>query len=581
MKLKKKEYFVLYFKYLKTQKLRAILLALTLLVGIGLQLINPKITGYFIDEAKVGAPLKKLIVVAFMFIGVAIIRQLFIIVSTYLGENVAWKATNDIRIDLIEHCMNLDMSFHKNRRSGELIERVDGDVSALFNLFSNVFLNIINNFLLLIGILIVLLTVDWRVSLALALFAIFGISFLWYVKTKTLNHWTKVSEMNAEFYGTLGENVSSTEDISTSGAKKYIMTKFYKLIRRMYPVFKKARLTWASMWSATLIIFAVGNAMVFILSGYLWKQEIITVGTIYMIYRYTELLRRPIEEIRVNLQELQVSGASIVRIKELFDIKSEIKYGTKTLVSSKPIGVEFKNVFFEYEKNVQVLKDISLNLKPDKVLGILGHTGSGKTTLARLLVKLYNVNDGEILLNGTNISEFRADDLRKNVAYVTQNVQLFSATLRENISMFNRDIKDEIILQVIEDLELEQWYSKFTKGLDTMIEGDGKSLSAGEAQLIAFIRVFLKDPKLIVLDEATSRIDPITEQLIERALNKLLENRTCIIIAHRLLTLERADDILILENGIVIESGIRKELLDDKQSRYHELLKQGIEEVLV
>lgn len=581
MKLRLKEYTNLLSKYLKTQKISVILLALVLAAGIGLQLINPQITRYFIDEATKGTALRNLTIAALMYIGVAVVQQLFNLITTYLGENIAWKATNDLRIDLIEHCINLDMSFHKKHKSGELIERVDGDVSELFGLFSGVILNIMNNFLLLIGILLVLLKEDWRISLGLTIFAVFAIYLLWYVKSKTESHWVKASEMNAEFYGFLGEQISSTEDIASSGARKHVMEKFYKLTRKIFPVINRANLTWASMWSATLIIFAVGNVIAFGLSAYLWRKGIISVGTVYLIFNYTELLRRPIENIRVNLQELQVSGASIVRVKELFDIESKIKYGTRSSCLSKPLSLEFKNVQFQYEEGVQVLQNISLNVKPGRILGILGHTGSGKTTLARLLVRLYDVVSGEILLNEEKITNISTAELTNNIAYVTQNVQVFSGTVRDNITMFNNDVKDREILNIIDDLGLEEWYGSLSQGLDTMIEAGGGSLSAGEAQLLAFVRVFLKDPGLIILDEATSRIDPITEQLIEGALNKLLKSRTCIIIAHRLGTLQRADDILVLENGNIAEYGEREELLNYNKSKYYNLLQHGIEEVLV
>lgn len=581
MKKQSKGYIRFLLKYLKTQRPRVLLLAVVLAAIVGLQLINPQISRYFIDEASKGSTTKNLILAAILFIGVAFVQQLFNIASTYLGENVAWKATNDMRIDLIEHCIDLDMSFHKEHQPGELIERVDGDVSELFGLFSNVILNVVNNLLLLIGVLVLLFREGFIVGISLTIFALFAIWLLWFVKSKTEGRWVKASEVNAEFYGFLGEQLSSTEDIASNGAKKHVMREFYKRIRKMFPVIIDAKMTWSSMWSATMIIFALGNVIAFGVSAYLWKKGLISVGTAYLIFNYTETLRRPIEQIRVNLQELQMSGASVVRVKELFDIKSKLKDGKNTLSSSKALDINIKNINFEYEEGVGVLKNISLDLKPGRILGVLGHTGSGKTTLARLLVRLYDVNSGEILYDGKNIDTISLDELSKNIAYVTQNVQIFTATVRNNITLFNDDIKDETILNIIEDLGLKEWLNNLPNGLDTLLEGGNGSLSAGESQLLAFIRVFLKNPRLIILDEATSRIDPITEQLIERALNKLLKDRTCIIIAHRLWTLDRADDILVLQNGNVVEFGEREKLLNDTESRYHNLLQHGIEEVLV
>ncbi|MEI5907067.1 ABC transporter ATP-binding protein [Bacillus spongiae] len=575
------EYGKLLYRYLKYRKLNVLLLAFFLLANVGLQLINPQIVRYYIDTANGGTLPENLLMIATAFIGIAILQQLFSLMATYIGENLAWKATNDIRMDLTDHCMDLDMTFHKKYQQGELIERVDGDVSGLFDLFSNVFLTIINNVLLLIGVLLFLLNEDWRIALCLSLFSVFAIYLLTYVKRKTQDHWVKASEANAAFYGLIGEQISSTEDIASNNAKDYMMKLFYKMGRKIYPIIRKAELTWASMWTATLIIFVTGNVIAFSVSGYLWSNGIITVGTVYLIFHYTELLRRPIELIKVNLQDLQLSTASIVRIKELFDTKSSQVNGIKENVLSNAIEVEFKHVNFGYEKDSLVLKDLSFHLKQGRTLGVLGRTGSGKTTLARLVVRMYDNDHGQIYLDQHNITDLSFKELNHHLAYITQNVQLFTATLRENITVFNHEINDEKIMEIIQKLQLVEWYEGFSNGLDTFIQANGGTLSAGEEQLLAFIRVFIKNPGLIILDEATSKIDPVTEHYIERALNKLLENRTSIIIAHRLRTLDRADDLLILEKGKVLEAGEKGELLTNHSSHFNHLVKQGIEEALI
>jgi ATP-binding cassette subfamily B protein len=219
-------------------------------------------------------------------------------------------------------------------------------------------------------------------------------------------------------------------------------------------------------------------------------------------------------------------------------------------------------------------------LEPGTVLGLLGRTGSGKTTLARLVFRLYDPAAGRIRMNGVDIRQSRLKALRQRVAIVTQDVQLFQASVRDNLTFFRPDISDERISEVIEDLELADWYQSLPQGLDTRLETGGRGLSAGEAQLLAFTRVFLRDPGLVILDEASSRLDPATEQRIERAIDKLLRNRTAIIIAHRLGTVHRADDIMILEDGSVAEYGNRERLAADTASRFHHLLQTGLEEVL-
>ena len=223
---------------------------------------------------------------------------------------------------------------------------------------------------------------------------------------------------------------------------------------------------------------------------------------------------------------------------------------------------------------------MSFEIQPGRVLGILGRTGSGKSTLTRLIFRLYDPDLGSVRLGGVNLREARLDDLRQRVSMVTQDVQLFQATVRDNLTFFNRRISDEQLEQVLRQLRLWEWAQSLPNGLDTLL-ARGQGLSAGEAQLLAFVRVFLKDPGLVVLDEASSRLDPATETLMERAVDRLFAERTGVVIAHRLKTVQRADDILILENGCVVEYGSRTALMRDPMSRFYRLLQTGLEEALV
>ena len=231
-----------------------------------------------------------------------------------------------------------------------------------------------------------------------------------------------------------------------------------------------------------------------------------------------------------------------------------------------------------------VLHNLSLRLQPGTVLGLLGRTGSGKTTMTRLLFRLYDPDNGTIRLGTTDglrdIRQLPLVDLRRRVGMVTQNVQLFHATVRDNLTFFDCSIPDEQILQVIQELELGEWLQSLPEGLDTELESGGGGLSAGEAQLLAFARIFLRDPRLVILDEASSRLDPTTERLIERAVDRLVQDRTAIIIAHRLGTVQRADEIVILEEGRICEHGVRSKLASDPTSRFYGLLQTGLEQVL-
>jgi ATP-binding cassette subfamily B protein len=307
---------------------------------------------------------------------------------------------------------------------------------------------------------------------------------------------------------------------------------------------------------------------------------VFTIGTVYLLVNYINLLRRPIRELTQQVENLQNIGAATERLIELRGFKPSLVDGFGAVIPAGPLSLAFENVGFAYVEEDRVLDGIRASLSPGRVLGLLGRTGSGKTTLARLVFRLYDLIEGRIALGGVDIRDTKLNELRQRVAIVTQDVQLFQATVRDNLTFFDNSITDDHLLRVIDDLGLRDWLDSLPKGLDTKLETGGRSLSAGEAQLLAFTRVFLRDPGLVILDEASSRLDPATEQLIERAVDRLLKNRTAIIIAHRLRTVERADDILILDSGKVQEYGQREALERDANSHYYQLLQTGLEEVL-
>jgi ABC-type multidrug transport system fused ATPase/permease subunit len=249
------------------------------------------------------------------------------------------------------------------------------------------------------------------------------------------------------------------------------------------------------------------------------------------------------------------------------------------------LSIEFHDVSFSYADNGEdgnVLHNVSFHLPPGKVLGVLGRTGSGKTTLTRLLFRLYDSTAGAIRLGDVDVRDVALSDLRARVGMVTQDVQLFQATLRDNLAFFNPRIGDEQMERALKELRLWDWLRSLPDGLSTKLAAGGQGLSAGEAQLLAFTRVFLKDPGLVILDEASARLDPATENLLERAVDRLFHapRRTGLVIAHRLQTVQRADDILILEDGRVSEYGPREQLAADPASRFYSLLKTGLEEAL-
>lgn len=594
MKVPIKQYYNLLSTYLKTQWRWVAILTLLILVTIGLKLANPQILRAFIDTAIEGGEWSILIRLALLFFGIALLTQALSVAATYVGETVAWTATNALRLDLLDHALHLDATFHKDHTPGKMIERIDGDVATLSNFFSRFVIDVAGNGLLVMGILALLFREDWRIGLPIFVFAIITLFLLIWIRKLAVPYWTQYRRLSAEFFGFLGEHISGREDIRGNGAVSHVMHRFYEFVQRMYPVRLRSSLGGYAMWMANVGLFAFGHAVAFGVGATLWRASVITIGTVYLVFHYTELLRGPISEIRTQITDLQRAEAGIRRIRTLLDQQSKLTDEGTLHLPSGPLAVSFRGVSFAYEaartpqdeeeaapEMVPALHNIDFDLAPGTVLGLLGRTGSGKTTLARLLVRLYDPQHGGVHVGGKPVESVKIADLRRAVRKVPQEVQLFRASIRDNVRLFDPSVTDARVLNALDHLGIRDWVLGLPNGLDTMLAADGGGLSAGQGQLIALGRSFLADPGLVILDEASSRLDPATEHLLEIAVDRLLENRTAIIIAHRLSTVERADQIMILDDGQIAEFGSRNALMADPTSRLSRLLQAGMEEVLV
>ena len=576
-------YFRLFSGYLKPHRPKAVLLAGIMLVAIALQLVNPQLIKQFIDGATGGKPASDLIPIAVAFMAVAVVHQILVVWATFLAEQIGWSATNQLRMDLTDHVLHLDMGFHKSTSPGELIERIDGDVTALSNFFSSMMIKVIGNGVLLVGILTLIWVESWIVGLVitalttltfLGLFRLHGITVPWH---------RDIRASSAVMYGFIGEQVDGTEDIESSGATDFMLSRFDSIQREWLPQIVRGWTGWAMMWIASMALYFLSITVVYVAGAWLFGIGTLTLGSVYLVFQYVEMANNPIEQIREELIDLQKAGASIERVESLFARESALSQRAEGHLGDGPLRLRFEHVTFAYDDeagNDLVLEDVTFDIAPGRVVGLLGRTGSGKSTIARLATHLYEPQGGEVRVGELATWDIDMVELRRKVAMVTQDVQLFRATVRDNLTFFDSAVSDATLLDVIHRLELDEWLASLPEGLDTMLQSGSGGLSAGQAQLLAFTRVFLRNPGVVVLDEASSRLDPATEALIERAVDHLLEGRTAILIAHRLDTVARADDIIILDNGRVIEFGERTSLQNNPESRFSQLLAAGMEEAL-
>jgi ATP-binding cassette subfamily B protein len=545
---------------------------------VGLQLIGPQLLRALIDAARAASEPRVLLQTALFFLAAAVAQQIVAVAAAYVGADLGWTATNRLRVDLLAHCLRLDLGFHNARTPGEMIERVDTDVSALASFFSQFGVRLVSSALLLVGTLLLLYREDLRLGLAFTAFSAAAVAVLRRVPVQAADRWRTVRQMGAELFGAIGEFLGGIEDLRTCGAVDYALRRFFGHSRALMRADRAAFMASSLLWIAPIGVFAVGQALALALGGYLLAQGAVTVGTVFLVFAYTELLRRPIDQINAQLQDLQRAGGSIVRLDELLHTTAAIDDGPGTPVPPGPLSVELDHVTLAYPGagSTPALRDVSIRLAPGEVLGLLGRTGSGKSTLGRLLFRFYDTTAGAVRLGGVDVRDARLDALRSRIGLVTQEVQVFHASVRDNLTFFDRSIPDDAIDRALRDVGLDAWRRALPRGLDSELAPWGEGLSAGEAQLLAFARVFLQRPDLVILDEASSRLDPATERRLGAAVRRLLAGRTAVVIAHRLSTLRWADRIVILEDGQVCEQGTYERLAADPASRLATLLRHGI-----
>lgn len=584
-------------RYLAPCRGQLALLGTMLLAHTVTSVYAPQLLRGFIDGLVAGRAATALTRVAALFLAVAAGRQISRGLTAYFSESIAWSATNRLRTDLLRHTVGLDLSFVNRHAPGVMLERIDGDSNQLATFFSQLSLRLLRGILLLAGIVVALLIEDWRLCLALLGFAA-AVTFL-LIKLRSLGvpYHDRLREAAANLHGFVEERLAGLEDLKALGGVASALRRMTALVGVQVERAKRAYALGSLVWPAVNVAMGIGTGLMLAWGGALALRGEMTIGTVYLLFSYLNLMFWPFEDLAHQMQELQKAGGNLVRIQRLFAQRGSLRDGTRGLPPG-PVGVAFEAVSFRYpaaaggrgtaaaedgaaasaeatEETEEVLRELSFRVHAGRALGILGRTGSGKTTITRLLARLYDPGAGRVTLSGVDLREFRLPELRAGIAVVTQDVQFFRGTIRDNLCLFDAAVDDRRLQQACERLGMASWLARQPEGLDTVISSAQLALSAGEAQRLAVARAFLRDPQIVILDEAAARLDPATEREVDRALKTLLEGRTGVVIAHRLRSVEKVHDILILERGRIAEYGPRQALLADPRSRLNELLTLG------
>lgn len=558
---------------------RYLFLALAVTLRSLLPLVGPLLVGRAVDLAIDGAPASDIVQLGMALIAVALAGQVTAVAATGYSTVLAWRTANDLRLAMTDHVLGLDHEFHRTHTPGELIQRIDGDVTSVSDFLGKVVTAIGGAALTIAGTLVILTVFDWRLGAALGALVLASVGMMLWLRHQAVSEAEDTMSARARLYGGIEERLTAAEDLRSSGAGAHAMTRFVDDATVNYDTRVLEERAFLRLWWGLQGSVATGAALALVLGGWLVSIDAITLGTAFVLFQYTQQIRSPLEAIIDRVELIQKASGAMVRVAKLRAVKPTIidaaGTGRATSPPPGPLAVEFDHVGFDYGDGEPVLIDVDLRLAAGRSVGVVGRTGSGKSTLSRVILRLVEASSGTVRLGGVPIADIPMNELRRRVALIPQEVQLVHGTIRDNVTMFDHTPSDEEVEAAIRRVGLGHLADD---GIHRPLGAGGSGLSAGEAQLLAMARVWLRQADLVVLDEATARIDPETERRLEAAMIELLADRTAVVIAHRLSTLRDMDEIVVMDRGRIVEHGDRHDLEADTTGRYRRLLDLALEE---
>ena len=569
--------------YLKPYRWLVAISVIILIVSSLAQFAGPYLTKIAIDDYIIKGDAKGLFKIILLFlgtIGASFSLQYF---QVYLMEYVGQKVMYDLRMQIFSKVQSMDLKFFDNNPVGRILTRITSDVETLHELFTSGVVAVFGDIFTLIGIIIMMLVINWQMALV-----VFSVLPLLIIATSIFRKrvrqaYRDVRTATARINAFAQEHITGITEVQSFTAEERTFNSFDDINRELKGAHVKSVFYYAVFFPFVELIGAISLALIIGYGGKLVLGSLLTLGALVAFIQYADRFYQPIRDLSEKYNILQSAMASSERIFKLLDtdsgiINPAIPAETTTLKGR----IEFKDFSFEYEENNPVLKNINLKIEPGEKIAIVGATGSGKTTLISLLCRFYEYEKGDILVDGISLKDINEKDLRENIALVLQDVFLFSGDISRNIRLFSEKISDESVRQAAVEIGADKFISRLEGGYNYKLTERGANLSVGQRQLIAFARALAFDPAILILDEATSSIDTETEILIQKALKKLLANRTSIVIAHRLSTIKGVDRIVVMHKGQIREIGTHEELLQ-KQGIYYKLyqLQYKDQEVLI
>ena len=512
---------------------------------------------------------------AFLLLGIFIVNVGANLAQSLLAARLSQSIVKRMRHDLFKKIDNLPIPYLDSHSNGDIMSRMTNDVENVSTTVSQSLGSLVSGVLTLVGTVAIMFVYCWQLTLVTMLSVILTVLVTNKMSKVMRKVFRKRSALQGELNGHSEEMITGYRSIVAYNKQADVMKEFNETSDQLAKVSRKAEILGGSMGPVMNCISNIGFVIVAAFGGYFAYTGLITIGTISAFIIYAKQFSRPINEIAQLYGSIQTAVAGAERVFALMDHPDEDDRGDQPLKETRG-EISFRHVDFSYVPGKQVLYDFNLDIKPGQKIALVGATGSGKTTVVNLLMRFYPPDAGEILIDGVNIYDLKRDELRGNTAIVLQDTFLFSDTIGGNIKYADREADDERMKRAAKLSNISRFIERQPEGYDTWLSHAGESLSHGQRQLLAIARAVLKDPKILILDEATSSVDTRTEQKIQDAMVNLMKNRTSVIIAHRLSTVRDADLIVVMDHGRVVETGSHEELLE-KQGVYYGLYQTQFE----